>query len=102
MPFHRLAIRVPDVKRSREFYDPVLSAVGYVVYFALDSIAYYAPASNPKAIEFGLILANPSKSAATSRVAKVSGGKDNGHPGIREKINKGYYGAFVLDPDGNN
>src|SRR5215207_3747206 len=27
---------------------------------------------------------------------------DNGAPGIREQYHRGYYGAFVLDPDGNN
>jgi hypothetical protein len=29
------------------------------------------------------------------------GGKDNGAPGFRD-YHPGYYGAFVLDPDGNN
>ena len=29
-----------------------------------------------------------------------AGGRDNGQPGPREQF--GYYGAFVLDPDGNN
>lgn len=30
-----------------------------------------------------------------------AGGKDNGAPGLRP-YHPGYYGAFVLDPDGNN
>ena len=33
--------------------------------------------------------------------ALAAGGKDNGAPGER-KYHPGYYGAFVLDPDGNN
>ena len=33
------------------------------------------------------------------RSALAAGGRDNGKPGPREA---GYYGAFVLDPDGNN
>lgn len=33
--------------------------------------------------------------------ALANGGKDNGAPGFRE-YHPGYYGAFVLDPDGNN
>lgn len=33
--------------------------------------------------------------------AIAAGGKDNGPPGPREGA-PGYYGAFVLDPDGNN
>ena len=32
----------------------------------------------------------------------LAGGRDNGAPGIREIYHPTYYGAFVLDPDGNN
>ena len=28
--------------------------------------------------------------------------RDNGGPGMREIYHPNYYGAFVLDPDGNN
>ncbi|HEY9274692.1 VOC family protein [Achromobacter sp.] len=35
------------------------------------------------------------------QAALVHGGKDNGAPGLRD-YHPGYYGAFVLDPDGNN
>ena len=35
------------------------------------------------------------------KVALAAGGKDHGAPGER-KYHPGYYGAFVLDPDGNN
>lgn len=31
-----------------------------------------------------------------------SGGTDNGGPGLREHYHKDYYGAFLIDPDGNN
>ena len=31
-----------------------------------------------------------------------AGGKDNGAPGLRPHYHANYYGAFVLDPDGNN
>jgi predicted lactoylglutathione lyase len=34
--------------------------------------------------------------------ALKAGGKDNGKPGIREMYHPNYYGAFVLDQDGNN
>jgi lactoylglutathione lyase len=33
--------------------------------------------------------------------ALAAGGRDNGAPGER-KYHPGYYGAFVIDPDGNN
>jgi predicted lactoylglutathione lyase len=31
-----------------------------------------------------------------------AGYRDNGAPGERAHYHSGYYGAFVLDPDGNN
>ena len=34
--------------------------------------------------------------------ALAAGGRDNGGPGLREIYHPTYYGAFVLDPDGNN
>lgn len=34
--------------------------------------------------------------------AIAAGGSDNGGPGPRPEYSTGYYGAFVLDPDGNN
>jgi catechol 2,3-dioxygenase-like lactoylglutathione lyase family enzyme len=34
--------------------------------------------------------------------ATAAGYRDNGAPGERPRYHPGYYGAFVLDPDGNN
>ncbi|MGE0501353.1 MAG: VOC family protein [Rhizobiaceae bacterium] len=34
--------------------------------------------------------------------AMAAGGRDNGAPGLRPQYHENYYGAFVLDPDGNN
>jgi len=36
------------------------------------------------------------------RVALAAGCRDNGAPGERPIYHPGYYGAYVLDPDGNN
>ena len=36
------------------------------------------------------------------RVATAAGYRDNGAPGERPEYHRGYVGAFVLDPDGNN
>lgn len=38
---------------------------------------------------------------AFHKAALAAGGRDNGAPGER-KYHPGYYGAFVIDPDGNN
>ena len=34
--------------------------------------------------------------------ALAAGGRDNGPPGLRPEYHPNYYGAFVLDADGNN
>lgn len=34
--------------------------------------------------------------------AMANGGRDNGGPGLRPEYHPNYYGAFVIDPDGNN
>jgi catechol 2,3-dioxygenase-like lactoylglutathione lyase family enzyme len=39
---------------------------------------------------------------AFHRAALAAGGTDHGAPGLREHYHPGYYGAFVLDPDGHN
>ena len=39
---------------------------------------------------------------AFHRAALAAGGRDNGPPGLRPQYHPNYYGAFVLDPDGNN
>ena len=31
-----------------------------------------------------------------------NGGTDNGAPGLRPMYHEHYYGAFLIDPDGNN
>lgn len=46
----------------------------------------------------------PSRAAVDAfyRAALAAGGRDNGPPGLRPHYHAHYYGAFVLDPDGNN
>ena len=39
---------------------------------------------------------------AFHEAAITAGGKDNGKPGLRPHYHQHYYGAFVIDPDGNN
>jgi catechol 2,3-dioxygenase-like lactoylglutathione lyase family enzyme len=39
---------------------------------------------------------------AFHREALAAGGRDFGPPGVRAHYHQGYYGAFVLDPDGHN
>jgi methylglutaconyl-CoA hydratase len=50
----------------------------------------------------GLRLRQPRQVDAFHAAALAAGGRDNGAPGLRPWYHPDYYGAFVLDPDGNN
>ena len=46
----------------------------------------------------------PNRAAVDSfhQAAIAQGGRNNGAPGLRPEYHPNYYGAFVIDPDGNN
>jgi catechol 2,3-dioxygenase-like lactoylglutathione lyase family enzyme len=51
-----------------------------------------------------IAFASPDRATvdAFHAAALAAGGRDNGPPGLRPHYHPSYYGAFVLDPDGNN
>jgi len=111
-----VTIGVSDLAQSRAFYARALTPLGF---------AEIGPAlDGGREIEFGLEEApNFAISTAYATGAPVhvafaadrreqvdafhaaaiaAGGRDNGSPGLRPEYSDGYYGAFVLDPDGHN
>jgi catechol 2,3-dioxygenase-like lactoylglutathione lyase family enzyme len=56
--------------------------------------------STPRHIAFS--ASTRSRVDAFHRAALAAGGRDHGAPGVRAVYHPTYYGAFVLDPDGNN
>ena len=120
MPARRIvidhvAIGVADLARGRAFYAAALAPVGCVELNAspdgrdvafgpegLDdfaiSLAYPAGAS----IHVAFAADSQQQVDAFYAAALDAGGRDNGPPGVRQQYSAGYYGAFVLDPDGNN
>ena len=113
MRFHRgrlldhVHIRVADIEASKTFYEAVLEAVGLGLtfegegYFAADEL--FVSADGPPTA--GLHIAFQARDKETvhrfHEAALAAGGRDNGAPGERQ-YHPGYYGAYVLDPDGNN
>jgi catechol 2,3-dioxygenase-like lactoylglutathione lyase family enzyme len=107
-------IRVSDLSAARDFYGAVAPHVGYQL--SLDSperVRFSAgpPGRGSFSIVTGpptahLHLAFPAPDDATvggfHRALVEAGHPDNGAPGERPQYHAGYYGAFVLDPDGNN
>ena len=56
----------------------------------------------PKGIHVAFTAPNRGVVVAFHQAALAAGGQDNGGPGLRPHYHPNYFGAFVLDPDGNN
>ncbi|MEF7613256.1 VOC family protein [Aquincola sp. MAHUQ-54] len=114
MQFHRgrlidhIHLRVADVDSSQRFYRAVFAALGHPGlleagdgYFFADEL--YVDRADGPVSHVHLAFQAPDRQTvdAFHRAALAAGGRDNGGPGERH-YHPGYYGAFVLDPDGNN
>jgi catechol 2,3-dioxygenase-like lactoylglutathione lyase family enzyme len=124
-----MTFRVSDIAKTRAFYTPVLATVGYALAvdtrhgdvnilgygmpdtaaahgFKIDSwfIDGPSPHGAPATTGCHLCWSAPNRAAvdAFHRAAIAHGGRDNGAPGLRPHYHSDYYGAFVIDPEGNN
>jgi catechol 2,3-dioxygenase-like lactoylglutathione lyase family enzyme len=106
-----LWIRVADLDASRQFYEAVAPHAGLRVKRAAPDRVQVAGEAGSFSLVGGtptenVHLAFPAADDATvdrfHRALVASGYRDNGCPGERPDYHPGYYGAFVLDPDGNN
>ncbi len=113
-----IGVEVSDLQASREFYVAALGAIGITalmdfgeaVGFGSDlgggPTPYFWIAERGRDAVGGAHVAF--QVATTEMVDEfhaagvAAGGVDNGSPGPRPIYSPGYYGAFVLDPDGNN
>jgi catechol 2,3-dioxygenase-like lactoylglutathione lyase family enzyme len=105
-------IRVADLEASTGFYETVAPAAGFRAGRDLPGRTHYACVSGSFSIVGGapatehVHLAFAAADNETvdrfHRDATAAGYRDNGRPGERAVYHPGYYGAFVLDPDGNN
>lgn len=107
-----LSLRVRDLDKSKAFYAAALAPLGYTVMMEFPGVAGLGeggkpdfwigggPAGEPTHIAFR--AASRELVDAFHKAALAAGAKDNGAPGVRPQYHPAYYGAFVLDPDGNN
>ena len=100
-----------DLAATRRFYDAVLAALGRKVegegegYFWSDELFVSDTAmqvSGATHVHLAFQAANRDEVDRFHAAALAAGGTDFGKPGLRNDYHPGYYGAFVLDPDGNN
>jgi catechol 2,3-dioxygenase-like lactoylglutathione lyase family enzyme len=104
---------VRDISASRQFYTAVFEVLNIPIsgsgedYFWADELFISTPGSEAaQGVLTGrhhLAFQAQSREMVDSfyKAALANGGRDNGLPGERA-YHPGYYGAFVLDPDGNN
>ncbi len=114
-----VSITVRDMARSLRFYTDALAPLGIVrlksyggTEAAPDHVGFgcgYKPfmwlaTGDPVTGRIHIAFAARDSTAvdAFHRAALAAGGRDNGAPGPRPHYHQGYYGAFVLDPDGSN
>ena len=114
---------VSDLAQARRFYDAIAKPLGLgtvdigkaafllgkgpgqIPYLWIGTLrpSYWVEGSRAGLNQMHIAFIAPSKAAVDEfyRAALAAGGRDNGAPGPREGAGD-YYGAFVLDPDGNN
>jgi len=106
-----LWLRVADVDASARFYETIAPVLGFQARrHAPEHTQVVGPTGS-----FSLVAGPPTEDAhvafpvaddaavaAFHRAGIAAGYRDNGGPGERPEYHQGYYGAFLLDPDGNN
>jgi catechol 2,3-dioxygenase-like lactoylglutathione lyase family enzyme len=101
--FDHLTIRVTDLAASRAFYVEALGLPthdGEYVEWRDFSIAADGPATRRLHVGFG-VDDHDAVDAWWNRMTEA-GYESDGEPGPRPQYSQTYYGAFVLDPDGNS
>ena len=114
MQFHRgrlidhVHLRVKELAASRRFYEAVFAAIGQkgiIVdgdgFFQADELFVNEADDYVSRVHLAFQASDRATVDAFHEAALAAGGRDNGAPGERS-YHPGYYGAFVLDPDGNN
>ncbi|THF58812.1 VOC family protein [Ollibium composti] len=117
-------IVVTDLTKARRFYDAIAEALGLatktnseqsflfgrsaeepIPYLWIGTLrpSYWVEGSRAGLNQMHIAFIADSKQMVDAfyDAALKAGGRDNGPPGPREGAGD-YYGAFVLDPDGNN
>jgi catechol 2,3-dioxygenase-like lactoylglutathione lyase family enzyme len=107
-----ITIRVSDRAAAELFYDTVLRTIGiqqsgrdreYTVWNGQFSLAH-ADDGHPVTRHLHIGFGAPSRTHVDElwRAGTEAGYRDDGEPGPRPQYSEDYYGAFLLDPDGNS
>ena len=113
MIIDHLGISVRNVGKSREFYVRALAPLGVELITEVQGWVGFGKNGKPEfwfgehqdtqsPMHLAFVASNREEVRQFYQAAIEAGGQDNGPPGVREIYHPDYYGAFVLDPDGNN
>jgi len=103
-------LRARDLEATKRFYRAVLGALEKQIsaddeqHLACDELWIDALGQDARSATHVHVAFQAKDQEAVRRFHQAglaAGGRDNGQPGER-KYHPGYYGAFLLDPDGNN
>jgi catechol 2,3-dioxygenase-like lactoylglutathione lyase family enzyme len=115
-----IGFSVLDIVRSKQFYSAALAPLSITVVmevtaeqtgkdahvgFGLNGKPFFWIGTGAKPstrVHVAFTAASRAQVESFYKAALAAGGRDNGPPGIRAHYHPNYYGAFVLDPDGNN
>jgi catechol 2,3-dioxygenase-like lactoylglutathione lyase family enzyme len=115
-----IGFAVSNMERSKAFYSNALKPLGIGIVmevsaeqtgadahagFGKDNKPFFwiGTGSKPKGgVHVAFTAQTRAEVDSFYHAALAAGGRDNGAPGPRPHYHTHYYGAFVLDPDGNN
>lgn len=113
-----IGIYVADYAAAKKFYEPVLASIGAKMIsepapvvsgwgrehptFWIAAFADGKKPAEPEMVHVAFSCESRDQVDAFYEAAIKAGAKDNGKPGLREQYHPNYYGAFVIDADGNN
>lgn len=104
--FDHVTIRVSDLEASRRFYSTILDrepqGEEFLEWddFSIASLAEGHPVTRHLHVAFA--AASRDEVDAFWQRGVESGFRSDGEPGLRPQYDPNYYGAFLLDPDGNS
>jgi catechol 2,3-dioxygenase-like lactoylglutathione lyase family enzyme len=124
-----MTFRVTDIARTKAFYSAALAPLGYSLCFEgnygsnmlgfaypdptqpdgkkadvwfIDGPSPYGGPATTSGCHLAWQAATRAQVNAFYQAALAAGGRDNGAPGLRTDYHPHYYGAFIIDTEGNN
>jgi catechol 2,3-dioxygenase-like lactoylglutathione lyase family enzyme len=107
-----LWLRTTNVAEAKRFYETVAPVVGIRLVHdspervrftdGVESFSFVHGDEPTENVHLAFGVGDSAGLAEFHRAATEAGYRDNGEPGERPEYHPGYYGAFVLDPDGHN